>query len=131
MKIIKDIQKNEETQPTTPPPPEDKSAVFFRSVIFQMKLLILDCGNTKFIFVFSRGEHLAVRNAEGSFYLCQAQQQIYKTSKKIRIQWMGVKSGDNPSKDLFIPEYYDKTGEYIALGCFIFCYRGLLGFAHL
>ena len=109
MKIIKDIQKNEETQPTTPPPPEDKSAVFFRSVIFHMKVYISDCGIT--FFLFSRGEHLAVRNAEGSFYLCQAQQQIYKTSKKIRIQWMGVKSGDNPSKDLFIPEYYDKTGK--------------------
>ena len=62
-----------------------------------------------------RGEHLAVRNAEGSFYLCQALQQIYKTSKKIRIQWMGVKSGDNPNKDLFIPEYYDKTGTVLFL----------------
>ena len=61
----------------------------------------------------SRGEYLAVRNAEGSFYLCQSQQNIYRTSKKIRIQWLGEapKGDGNPDGDLFAPEYYDRTGE--------------------
>lgn len=58
-----------------------------------------------------RGEHLAVRNAEGSFYVCQAQQNIYKTSKKITIQWFGLATEDNPTKDRYVPEYYDKTGK--------------------
>jgi hypothetical protein len=59
--------------------------------------------------VFFKGEHLAVRNAEGSFYLCQTLQQIYKTSKKIRIQWLSEKPESNPKKDIYIPEYYDRT----------------------
>ena len=50
---------------------------------------------------------MAVRNAEGSFFLCQSLQNIYKTSKKIRIQWLG----EAEEKELFIPEYYDRTGE--------------------
>ena len=65
-----------------------------------------------YISIFSfRGEHLAVRNAEGSFYLCQTLQQIYKHSKKIRIQWLSEKPESNPKKDIYIPEYYDQTGK--------------------
>eukprot|EP00096_Caligus_rogercresseyi_P003311 TRINITY_DN1612_c0_g1_i3.p1 TRINITY_DN1612_c0_g1~~TRINITY_DN1612_c0_g1_i3.p1 ORF type:complete len:696 (-),score=262.72 TRINITY_DN1612_c0_g1_i3:1351-3438(-) len=59
--------------------------------------------------VFFKGEHLAVRNAEGSFYICQANQNIFRTSKKIRIQWLSESPEDNPDNDVFIPEYYDKT----------------------
>merc|ERR1719400_394595 len=59
--------------------------------------------------VFFKGEHLAVRNAEGSFFLCQKLQQNYKTSKKIRIQWLSEKPESNPKKDIYIPEYYDRT----------------------
>jgi len=51
-----------------------------------------------------------VRNADGGFFLCQAGQNIYRTSKKISIQWFGdVAKEDNPEGDLFFPEYYDKT----------------------
>merc|ERR1712008_521992 len=57
--------------------------------------------------VFFKGEHLAVRNAEGSFYLCQASQHIHRHSKKIKIQWLGLATEYNPSKDLYLPEYYD------------------------
>ncbi len=57
--------------------------------------------------VFFRGEHLAVRNAEGSFYLCQSLQNIHKTSKKIRIQWLSL---SDQTKGLYAPEYYDRTG---------------------
>ena len=66
------------------------------------------------IYLFSfRGEHLAVRNAEGSFYLCQTMQHIYKSSKKIRIQWLSEKPDPNPKMELYVPEYYDQTGKHI------------------
>jgi hypothetical protein len=42
--------------------------------------------------------------------MCQTLQQIYKTSKKIRIQWLSEKQESNPNKDIYIPEYYDQTG---------------------
>ena len=63
------------------------------------------------LYLYFRGEHLGVRNAEGSFYLCQTLQQIYKHSKKIRIQWLSEKPESNPKKDIYIPEYYDQTGK--------------------
>eukprot|EP00095_Tigriopus_kingsejongensis_P003980 maker-scaffold141_size315519-snap-gene-0.12 protein:Tk03980 transcript:maker-scaffold141_size315519-snap-gene-0.12-mRNA-1 annotation:"glutamic acid-rich protein" len=59
--------------------------------------------------VFFKGEHLAVRNAEGSFFICQTMQNIYKTSKKITIQWLGEVSDNNPKLDVYAAEYYDKT----------------------
>ena len=58
-----------------------------------------------------RGEHLAVRNDEGSYYLCLACQNIYRHSKKIKIQWLGLATENNPEKNIYIPEYYDTTGE--------------------
>ena len=42
--------------------------------------------------------------------MCQTLQQVYKTSKKIRIQWLSEKQESNPNKDIYIPEYYDQTG---------------------
>ena len=42
--------------------------------------------------------------------MCQTLQQIYKTSKRIRIQWLSEKQESNPNKDIYIPEYYDRTG---------------------
>ena len=60
-----------------------------------------------------RGEHLAVRNDEGSYYLCLACQNIYRHSKKIKIQWLGLATENNPEKNIYIPEYYDTTGEFI------------------
>merc|ERR1712156_1359699 len=59
--------------------------------------------------VFFKGEHLAVRNPEGSFYLCQANQNIYRHTKKIKIQWLGLAPDNNATKDLYLPEYYDTT----------------------
>lgn len=56
--------------------------------------------------VFFRGEHLAVRNTDGGFFICQAIQNIFKTSKKIKIQWLSETTDD---KNVYIPEYYDKT----------------------
>ena len=69
------------------------------------------CSNCILIFYF-RGEHMAVRNAEGSFFLCQASQNIYRHSKKIKIQWLGLTTENNDKKDLYAPEYYDTTGNW-------------------
>ena len=71
-----------------------------------------------FVVVF-RGEHIAVRNAEGTFYLCQTLQAIYKDSKKIRIQWLSESSDD---KQLYLPEHYDKTGTTLDQLCIRVCY---------
>ena len=54
---------------------------------------------------------MAVRNAEGSFYLCQAMQNIYRHSRKIKIQWLGLATENNDKKDLYLAEYYDTTGK--------------------
>ena len=70
--------------------------------------------NLKFPIFIYRGEYLAVRNADGAFYLCQAHQQIYKTSKKIRVQWLSEKPEANPNNDIYIKEHYDRTGKHIS-----------------
>jgi len=51
---------------------------------------------------------LAVRNAEGSFYVCQAMQNIYKTTKRIRIRWL---SQDQGNGEIYSPDFYDFTGK--------------------
>ncbi|CAG0888240.1 unnamed protein product [Darwinula stevensoni] len=56
--------------------------------------------------VFFRGEHLAVRNAEGGFYICQAMQNIHKNSHRIRIRWLSL---IEDKKDLYSPDFYDYT----------------------
>ena len=43
-------------------------------------------------------------------------QNVYKkapsiASKKVTIQWLSEAAEDNPDKDIYVPEYYDKTGE--------------------
>lgn len=57
------------------------------------------------IFVF-RNEFLAVRNAEGGFYLCQAMNNVYKSSPKIRIRWL---SEDLAKKNIYGLDFYDHT----------------------
>ena len=49
--------------------------------------------------------------------MCQTLQQIYKHSKKIRIQWLSEKPESNPKKDIYIPEYYDQTGKGVNQFC--------------
>lgn len=58
-------------------------------------------------FVPFRAEFLAVRNTEGSFYVCQAMQNIYKSSKRIRIRWL---SQDKSNGEIYSPDFYDFTG---------------------
>ena len=64
--------------------------------------------------VFFKGEHMAVRNADGGFFLCVSMQNVYKkapsvASKKVTIQWLSEAPEDNPDKDIYVPEYHDKT----------------------
>ncbi|GLV31449.1 hypothetical protein CBL_07211 [Carabus blaptoides fortunei] len=57
------------------------------------------------LIVFYKNEFLAVRNAEGGFYVCQAVQNVYKSSPRIRIRWL---SQDKQDK-IYIPDFYDFT----------------------
>lgn len=52
---------------------------------------------------------MAVRNSEGGFYVCQAMQNIYKSSPRIRIRWL---SQDKNDKEIYTPDFYDYTGKY-------------------
>ncbi|XP_050297031.1 uncharacterized protein LOC126736624 isoform X2 [Anthonomus grandis grandis] len=64
--------------------------------------------NDEKLMVFYKNEFLAVRNAESGFYLCQAVQNIYKGSSKIKIRWL---SQDKDKKDdkgeIYTPDFYD------------------------
>jgi len=64
--------------------------------------------------VFFKDEYMAVRNHEGSFYICKAMQNIFLGSKNIKIQWLSnedpiVPAKDNPDGDIFAHDFYDKT----------------------
>lgn len=56
--------------------------------------------------LFYRNEFLAVRNAEGSFFLCRTLQNVYKTSPKIRIRWL---SEEKPNNNIYGLDFYDNT----------------------
>lgn len=54
----------------------------------------------------SRNEFLAVRNDEGSFFLCQSIQNVYKSSPRIRIRWL---SEDKQNQSIYALDFYDHT----------------------
>uniref|UniRef100_A0A1B0CUV5 Uncharacterized protein n=1 Tax=Lutzomyia longipalpis TaxID=7200 RepID=A0A1B0CUV5_LUTLO len=56
--------------------------------------------------LFYKNEFMAVRNADGGFFLCQTQQNVYKSSPRIRIQWL---SEEKPDSKMYIPDFYDTT----------------------
>ncbi|KAB0802237.1 hypothetical protein PPYR_04423 [Photinus pyralis] len=58
------------------------------------------------LIIFYKNEFLAVRNSEGGFYICQAVQNIYKSSPRIRIRWL---SQDKSDKEVYTPDFYDNT----------------------
>lgn len=49
---------------------------------------------------------MAVRNADGGFFLCQAMNNVYKSSPKIRIRWL---SEDAANKSMYCLDFYDTT----------------------
>ncbi|CAG9837542.1 unnamed protein product [Diabrotica balteata] len=57
---------------------------------------------------FYKNEFLAVRNSEGGFYLCQAIQNVYKSSSKIKIRWLSQDKNDK-SGEIYTPDFYDLT----------------------
>lgn len=63
-------------------------------------------------FLFTRNEYLAVRNAEGGFYVCQAMQNVYRTTRKIKIRWLSQDMKVDPSGETYKPDFYDVTGTY-------------------
>ncbi|ERL91165.1 serine/arginine repetitive matrix protein 2 isoform X1 [Dendroctonus ponderosae] len=62
--------------------------------------------NDEKLMVFYKSEFLAVRNAEGGFYLCQTVQNIYKTSSKIKIRWLSQTKSDDKGEE-YTPDFYD------------------------
>lgn len=58
------------------------------------------------LIIFYKKEFLAVRNSEGSFYVCQAVQNIYKRSPRIRIRWLSQDKNDKTG-ELYTPDFYD------------------------
>lgn len=60
------------------------------------------------LILFYKNEFLAVRNAEGGFYLCQAVQNIYKSSAKIKIRWLSQDKNDKTG-EIYTPDFYDLT----------------------
>lgn len=81
--------------------------------------------NEEKLVVFFKGEFLAVRNAEGGFYICQATQNICRGGHKIRIRWLSQEDTKNKKKgkasgssetvkdesgfDIYTPDFYDTT----------------------
>lgn len=65
---------------------------------------------TYIFFVCHRNEYLAVRNAEGGFYVCQAMQNVYRTTRKIKIRWLSQDKAADPSGETYKPDFYDTTG---------------------
>ncbi|XP_068633886.1 nucleolar protein dao-5-like isoform X2 [Battus philenor] len=60
------------------------------------------------LIVFYKNEYLAVRNAEGGFYVCQAVQNVYRTTRKIKIRWLSQDKSDS-SGETYKPDFYDVT----------------------
>ncbi|XP_064484514.1 poly [ADP-ribose] polymerase tankyrase-like isoform X2 [Ornithodoros turicata] len=55
--------------------------------------------------LFQKGEFLAVRNENGSFYVCRTAQNVYKSSRRFKIQWMN----NDSEQDIYAPDFYDNT----------------------
>ncbi|CAL1296048.1 unnamed protein product [Larinioides sclopetarius] len=79
----------------SPPPPSIIPAILRQQVVKMPEDKIV---------VFHKGEFLAVRNENGSFFVCRTAQNVYKSSKRFKIQWMSDKEAD-----IYIPDFYDQT----------------------
>ncbi|XP_050348597.1 proteoglycan 4-like isoform X2 [Nymphalis io] len=60
------------------------------------------------LIVFYKNEYLAVRNAEGGFYVCQTMQNVYRTTRKIKIRWLSQDKSD-ATGETYKPDFYDVT----------------------
>lgn len=82
---LNSLNRIRKTDSSTPKTPQDKLIVFFRN------------------------EHVAVRNSEGTFYLCQVAQNVFKNTRKIKIRWLSPEDSDNKNCNTYKPDYYDVT----------------------
>jgi len=57
------------------------------------------------VIIYNSGEFLAVRNETNSFYICRAKQNVFKNSRKFKIQWYNNEK--NPTT--YTPDFYDVT----------------------
>jgi len=57
------------------------------------------------VVIYNRGEFLAVRNETNSFFICRTSQNVFKNSRKFKIQWFN--NDKNPS--VYTPDFYDVT----------------------
>lgn len=62
--------------------------------------------DTNKLILFYKNEFLAVRNAEGGFYLCQALQNVTKRGQKIKIRWLNE---EKAGSQIYHFDYLDKT----------------------
>lgn len=56
-----------------------------------------------------RNEFLAVRNPEGTFYLCQAAHNVYKPASKIRIRWLNEGPPNADGDRTYTFDFFDVT----------------------
>ncbi|KAF5288673.1 hypothetical protein FQA39_LY15315 [Lamprigera yunnana] len=97
---IKSKRMRTKTQPYQSPLPEVEMISKITATTPRSK------NNEDKLIIFYKNEFLAVRNSEGGFYVCQAVQNIYKSSPRIRIRWL---SQDKNDKELYTPDFYDNT----------------------
>lgn len=57
--------------------------------------------------VFNKGEFLAVRNDEGTFFICRTAQKVFKNSRKFKIRWLSNEKGTDPT--VYNLDFYDQT----------------------
>ena len=62
-------------------------------------------GSEEKVVVFSRNEFLAVRNESNGFYVCRTAQNVYKSSRKFKIQWLN----DDVKDQSYTPDFFDVT----------------------
>lgn len=85
---------------SSPAKNQDEKLIVFYKYVYVHK------NDLSIMSIIFRNEFLAVRNADGGFYVCQAVQNVYKSSVRIRIRWL---SQDKQDK-IYIPDFYDTTG---------------------
>ncbi|XP_008201684.1 proteoglycan 4 isoform X2 [Tribolium castaneum] len=100
--VAKSKRTRTKTQPYQSPLPEIEIITKITSSTPRNKT------NDDKLIVFYKNEFLAVRNSEGSFYICQAAQNIYKSSPKIRIRWLSQEKSEK-SGEVYTPDFYDNT----------------------
>lgn len=57
------------------------------------------------VMVFERNDFLAVRNETNEFFVCRTVQNVYKNSRKFKIQWFNNEKRPN----IYVADYYDVT----------------------